>query len=214
MRTRAWSLLMVLMVSGCSVFGIRSGTAEPSYSLVAKTGDLEIRRYAPRVAIETVIADDEVSARYQGFRRLAGYIFGANKTRAKIAMTAPVAQDSAGVPEKIAMTAPVAENRDANGHWRIQFFAPASYRLETMPIPDDPSVEIVAVPEATYAIHRFTGDRSPRAIARETRKLLAELQGSGWKATGNPFAWFYDPPWTLPFCRRNEVGVPAEIATP
>lgn len=202
---RAWSVLVLLLVSGCSVFGIRSGTEEPRYTLVHQTKDFEIRRYGPRVEMSTVLTSDENAARYQGFRRLAGYIFGGNKTHAKIAMTAPVAQNA----EKIAMTAPVAESRDADGAWRIAFYAPSTYTLATMPVPDDPAVELRTAPGIVVAVRRFTGDRSPAAVARETENLLKDLDGSGWRADGQTFAWFYDPPWTLPFLRRNEVGVPA-----
>jgi hypothetical protein len=205
--TKAWSVLALLLVSGCSVFGIRSGTEEPHYTVIHQAEGFEIRRYGPRVEMSTVLASDENEARYQGFRRLAGYIFGANKARAKIAMTAPVAQNA----EKIAMTAPVAEARDAGGRWRIAFYAPSTYTLATMPIPDDPTVELRSVPGMTVAVRRFSGDRSPEAIARETQTLLRDMDGSGWRAHGESFAWFYDPPWTLPFLRRNEVGVPAEI---
>jgi hypothetical protein len=195
-----------LLVSGCSVFGIRSGTEEPHYTLVHQAGGFEVRRYGPRVEMSTVLASDENEARYQGFRRLAGYIFGGNKAREKIAMTAPVAQNA----EKIAMTAPVTEARDADGRWRIAFYAPSTYTVETMPIPDDPTVELRTAPGMVVAVRRFSGDRSPAAVAEETRNLLRDLEGSGWRATGETFAWFYDPPWTLPFLRRNEVGVPVE----
>jgi SOUL heme-binding protein len=207
--TKAWSFLVVLLLSGCSVFGIRTGTEEPRYALVQQTTGFEIRRYGPRVEMSTVVASDENEARYQGFRRLAGYIFGANKARAKIAMTAPVAQN----PEKIAMTAPVAERRDSSGGWRIAFYAPSGYTLDTMPVPDNPAVELRDTPAVTVAIRRFTGDRSPAAVARETANLMRDLQGSGWRASGPGFVWFYDPPWTLPFLRRNEVGVPAEAVS-
>ncbi len=206
--TKAWSIVVLLLVSGCSVFGIRSGTEEPRYTLVHQGEGFEIRRYAPRVEISTVVASEENHARYQGFRRLAGYIFGGNKAHAKIAMTAPVAQHS----EKIAMTAPVSEQRDSAGRWRIAFYAPSTYTLDTMPIPDDPAVELRTAPGMVVAVRRFSGDRSPVMVARETENLRKALVGSGWTAGVESFAWFYDPPWTLPFLRRNEVGVPAEIA--
>ena len=205
--TKAWGILALLLVSGCSVFGIRSGTEEPRYTLVHQASGFEIRRYGPRVEISTVLATGENDARYQGFRRLAGYIFGGNKAHAKITMTAPVAQNA----EKIAMTAPVAEQRDDSGRWRIAFYAPSTYTLESMPIPEDPAVELRTAPGIVVAVRRFSGDRSPAAVARETQNLLRELEGSGWKASGPSFDWFYDPPWTLPFLRRNEVGVPVEI---
>ena len=34
------------------------------------------------------------------------------------------------------------------------------------------------------------------------------LEESNWRAVGEPTTLFYDPPWTIPFLRRNEVAVP------
>jgi len=200
-----------LALAGCSVVGVRSGTEEPRYTVVERVRGVEgveIRRYAPRLAAETVVEADEVEARNAGFRRLADYIFGGNRGDEKIAMTAPVEQQSA----TIAMTAPVAQTRAADGGWAIRFFMPATYTRETLPVPNDPQVSIVDVPEQAVAVRRFSGSRSPAAVARETEALRAALDASGWTAAGDPAAWFYDPPWTLPFLRRNEVAVPVEPA--
>ena len=77
--------------AGGSIVGIRTGTAEPSFTVQRQVRGVEIRRYGPRIAAETTIDADEEKARSEGFRRLAGYIFGGNTTKSKIAMTAPVA---------------------------------------------------------------------------------------------------------------------------
>jgi hypothetical protein len=196
---------VVQVVEGIGgIVGIRVGTEEPLYVAEPLTQNVEIRRYGPRVAAETTVLDDEESARNVGFRRLAGYIFGGNSRQASIAMTAPVAQAS----EKIAMTAPVAQSRDAQGGSVIRFFMPSKWSLETLPSPNDANVRLVEVPAETYAVLRFTGDRSPAAVADRTAELLKVLQENGIESTDEPVTWFYDPPWTLPFRRRNEVAVP------
>jgi hypothetical protein len=199
-------LAVGLTVAGCSVVGIRSGTEEPHYIVVETIGSIEIRRYDPRIAIETDVAGDEMAARSAGFRRLAGYIFGANQGGGKIAMTAPVAQAPAG-GATIAMTAPVAADRGAGGQWRIRFFAPAGYTLATMPHPNDSAVRIAMVPAETVAVLRFSGSSSPAAMAERQRALLQGLQATAWRPDGAPVAWFYDPPWTIPAFRRNEAAV-------
>ena len=107
------TLLGSLLLSACSVFGIRSGTEEPPHSLVERLGDVEVRRYDARIAAETTVNGNAYEARGEGFRRLAGYIFGGNQGRTRIEMTAPVAQSG----ERIAMTAPVAQAADAT-RWR------------------------------------------------------------------------------------------------
>jgi hypothetical protein len=187
-----------------STFGIRVGTEEPHYLATALSDRAEIRRYGPRIAAETTVAADEDRARNVGFRRLAGYIFGGNHRDETIAMTAPVTQQSR---EKIAMTAPVAQARDGEQS-TIRFYMPSKWTLETLPTPNDDKVRLVEVPAETVAVLQFTGERSPRAVAARTGELSELLRAKGIEALGPPQAWFYDPPWTLPFRRRNEIAIP------
>ena len=200
-------------LAACSVVGVREAE-EPAFSVIARVGAVEVRQYAPRIAAETSVGGGEMEARSAGFRRLAGYIFGSNHSRAKIAMTAPVAQApvvQAPVVqsgESIAMTAPVAQARDGSGQWLIRFFMPAKYTMETLPQPLDPAVRLVPVPGETMAVLRFSGSTAPEAVKARERELLRTLQGSAWQPTGTAVAWFYDPPWTLPPFRRNEVAAP------
>ena len=183
------ALLSSLWLTGCSVFGIREA-AEPSYRVLARVHAIEIRRYDPRIAAETTVTASEETARSTGFRQIAGYIFGANHARAKIAMTAPVAQ-----------------RRSGPGHSTIRFFMPAGSTLQTLPTPNNPQVILAPLPAETFAVLRFSGTPTPDAVAREDARLLHGLAGSGWSVAGAPVAWFYDPPWTLPPLRRNEVAV-------
>ncbi len=199
------SLLGGLLLGACSAFGIRSGTEEPRHTVAERLGDVEIRRYAPRLAAETTVAGGAYAARGEGFRRLAGYIFGGNRKQARIDMTAPVAQSSASSGERIAMTAPVAQEAGDSG-WVIRFFLPAA--LSDPPAPNDARVRIVPVPEETVAVLRFSGTATEAAIADRRAALLAALSGTAWRPAGEPVSWFYDPPWTLPPLRRNEVAVP------
>lgn len=208
------TLLSGLLLTACSVVGVRSGTEQPRYDVVARLPDgVEIRRYAPRVAAETTVDGTEYSARSTGFQRVAGYIFGGNSGHARIAMTAPVAVARGG--ERIAMTAPVAQAHDADGRWTIRFFLPASLALADAPAPDDARVRVVAVPAETMGVLRYTGSISPTAVAQARARLLAALSSSAWTPQGEAVSWFYDPPWTLPPLRRNEAAVPvAQAAAP
>lgn len=201
MLKRAATLASTLVLSACSVFGVRSGTEEPRFEALGTEAGLEFRRYAPRLAAETVVEGEEAAARSEGFSRLARYIFGGNQGSARIAMTAPVAQD----PMRIAMTAPVAQVATAGGY-RIRFFLPAA--LRDPPAPLDARVTVVEVPAETVAVRRFTGLPSPEAVAEARRQLEAALSSTRWAAAGEAVAWFYDPPWTIPALRRNEVAVP------
>lgn len=201
------ALMSGLALFACSTVGVRE-TPQPSYTVTAKLGDVEIRQYGPRVVAETLVAGDELDARDTGFRRLAGYIFGGNHGGTRIAGATPEAsQQATNGGTKIAMTAPVAQAHEPTG-WRIRFFMPADYTLQTLPVPNDPQVRLATVPPETMAVLRFSGSPTPQAVAAKTSDLVAALEGTAWRPTGAPVAWFYDPPWTLPPLRRNEVAVP------
>ncbi|MCV7015502.1 SOUL family heme-binding protein [Mycolicibacterium madagascariense] len=176
--------------SALSVFGVRTGTEEPPYTATPLGDGVEIREYRERIAAETTVTAGEDAARSTGFRRLAGYIFGSNRGSAKIAMTAPVAQ------------AP-----DPKGDWVIRFYMPSKWAMGELPTPNDDRVRLVTVPAETVAVLRFSGDRSAQAVAERTEQIRKVLRDKGFDATGEAVAWFYDPPWTLPFLRRNEVAI-------
>lgn len=196
-----------LIEAGGSVVGFRRFTEEPLHTAEQLEDGIELRRYGTRIAAETTIVGDEEAARQIGFRRLARYIFGSNHTAA--AMPVPVhRQTGARRGEKIAMTTPVSQQASPDGQWTIRFFMPSRKTLESLPAPDDPSVSLLAAPAETVAVRRFSGSISPRAVASQTESLLRALRNHGYEPTDSPAAWFYDPPWTIPFLRRNEIAVP------
>lgn len=200
-----------LIQAGGSVVGVRNGTEEPAYTVEQLSSGVEIRRYGSRIAAETTVDADEEAARSAGFRRLAGYIFGGNHAQTKIAMTAPVAQQVGSTRgESISMTAPVSETAGSNGEWVIRFFMPSDKTMESLPQPKDPAVRLVSVPPETVAVRRYSGSISSRAVASETDQLMRTLRDNGLEPIGKPAAWFYDPPWTLPALRRNEIAVTVE----
>jgi hypothetical protein len=194
-----------------STVGIRVGVEEPLHSGQSLADGVEIRRYGARVAAQTTVVDNEEAARSAGFRRLAGYIFGANHQSDRIAMTAPVGQQATGDGgRKIAMTAPVAQQIGENQSWVIRFYMPTGWTLQSLPTPDDERVGLVTVAPETVAVLRFSGDRGPDSVAEHTRRLREKLRDYGFVAVGEPTAWFYDPPWTLPCRRRTEIAISVE----
>ena len=188
--------------SALSIVGVRT-VEEPHYIRRPLTDRVESRQYGSRIAAETTVTGEKQKALNTGFRRLAGYIFGGNHRDTEIAMTAPVSQSK----EEIAMTAPVSQAGNADDGWTVRFFMPSKWSMETLPQPDDESVRLVTVPPQTVAVLSFTGDRSAAAVAARSEELRTTLQDNGIEAKGEITAWFYDPPWTLPFRRRNEVVV-------
>ena len=201
------SIVCALLLTGCSVFGVRLGTEQASYTVIAHLDDnTEVRRYPPQLVAETsVTAPDESSARNKAFRVLFDYISGASRAQKKVAMTAPV---ETAAPETIAMTAPVETTAQAGGSYAMRFFLPAEYTMETAPEPTNPEVRIVEVPERTLAVLRFSGSRGADNVAHHASELERVIAGCSWRAVGEPTTLFYDPPWTIPFLRRNEVTIP------
>lgn len=205
MLKAAGSILELVAQSALSVVGVRA-YEQPPYEVVGRAGPCEIRAYGPRLAAETVL---DGGTRDQAFGLLAGYIFGKNRARSggaeKIAMTTPVEMRS----EKIAMTAPV-ETAGAGGtRVAMRFFLPRSMTRATAPEPADPRVRIVEAPGETLAVLRFSGATDDARIDEHKEALLRELRGSAWEpAGGEPVFLGYDPPFTPPFLRRNEVAVP------
>lgn len=202
---RTLALFAPLFLAGCTVFGVRT-VAEPPYTVVDRPVEgVEIRRYAPRVAAEVRLAADAASPDSRAFRLLFDYISGANAGAREIAMTAPVEQ--AGT--SIAMTAPVETGQSADA-FVMRFFLPEGFNAATAPEPDDPRVTLVDLEAGHVAVAGFTGWWTWAGVARRQAVLVERLGETAWQPAGSPTAWFYDPPWTLPFLRRNEVVVPVE----
>lgn len=182
----------------------------PAYDVVTKHDGFEVRRYAPTIVAEVQVEGSARNASNAGFRLLADYIFGNNESRSEIAMTAPVAQKASS--EKIAMTAPVAQT-EATGEgtdrrWVIQFTMPSKYTMKTLPRPRDERVKIREMPEAYFAAVRFSGAPAHSTVETRMAKLEDAARAAGLEPTGTPTYARYDPPWVLPFMRRNEILLP------
>ena len=105
------------------------------------------------------------------------------------------------------MTAPVATQSSGGGQWVIRFFMPSEYTAATLPVPNDSAIRITTIPPETVAVIRFSGSRSAAAVEKKRAELRAALAQTRWVANGDPVDLFYDPPWTMPALRRNEVSV-------
>lgn len=183
----------------------RAETPLVPYEVVEPLGEgMEVRRYADRAAVETDAGDGTSGA----FRRLFKYIDGGNAGGAEIAMTAPVETGPPG--RKIEMTAPV--ETTAGPGKVMRFFLPEGMTADTAPRPVDPAVRVVVVPGGTEAVLRFSGLYGVEGALERAPELAAALEGAGWTATGPARTYFYDPPWRLPWNRRNEVVIPVERA--
>ena len=177
---------------------------EPKYTVVRAYDGFEVRDYAPYVVAEVLVPGPEAEAGNQGFRILAGYIFGGNRGERKIAMTAPVTQAAA---TRIEMTAPVAQ-AEADGGFVVQFMMPSAYTLETLPEPLDPRVRLRQVPGGRFAVIRYSGSWSQQNYREHLRQLATAVDAAGLRATGKPIYARYNAPYVPWFLRRNEIWLP------
>lgn len=166
--------------------------------------EYDIRDYPERIVAQTTVEDMSYrESLNEGFRRVAGFIFGGNMQNQKIAMTAPV---QVGPPTKIAMTAPVMAQDSPKG-LTVSFGMPRAYTLDTLPTPKDSRVRIVRIPQQRFAARTFSGYFSVRKFQEERSVLLAALARDGKEAMGQAEFAGYNAPWTPPWMMRNEVLV-------
>jgi hypothetical protein len=186
-------------------------TPRVPYETVGTVDDVELRRYPSTVVAETVAPSEN-----QAFGRLFRYISGNNRSDTEVSMTAPVETESGGssaaraaaTGESISMTAPV-ETEDEEEGRRMAFYLPDSYDYESAPVPADPNVRLVEIPERTLAVKTFSWWATDGRVESKTEDLLETVRDtdSGVVVNGDPFLMRYDAPGTPPFLRTNEVAV-------
>lgn len=198
---------MGVAILGSALWGpIVSNVEQAKYSVVEQYSNIEIRDYAPIIVAETEVSGAREKAISEGFRIIADYIFGNNSTAQKVSMTAPVTQQGS---EKIAMTVPVMQKSDGDT-WHVRFVMPASYTMDTLPKPNNSAVMLKEIGSKRYAVIRFSGIAGEDRLKLHTEDLSAFITAKELKSLSAPTYAFFNPPWALPFSRRNEVMV--EIA--
>ena len=190
----------------------RAFVEKPKFEHLERKHGYELRKYPPAIAAQVTMPANTPDAMNKAFRVLADYIFGNNESQAKVAMTSPVIQEPK-TSEKVAMTSPVLqEPAAANGgldvEQKVQFIMPSSYTLETLPKPKDARVSLVERPARVYAVVRFTGVGKDEKMVEKEKELRESLQRDGIEVDGAAVFARYDPPWTFPLFRRNEVLIP------
>lgn len=178
-------------------------TERPSFTVERQSSGLELRQYRPYLVAQTEVEGPMETAGNEGFRRLAGYIFGGNGTGQKIAMTAPVAM----------MPAQEALGFSPKGRgFVVQFMLPAGLTLASLPKPKDARVTFTEVPARRVAVLAYRGNWSEVRYQAHLEKLQSALAKEGLVAVGTPVWARYDPPFMPTFLRTNEILV--EVQTP
>ncbi len=229
---------LIFLALGLLLGEYAMATEEPKFEVLSQQGNIELRRYRAFVVAETTVEGDMDAASNKGFRAIADYIFGNNQSASsvseaaseKIAMTAPVTMEPvAPAPQKIAMTAPVAIEPLASAapsastspttpsmqgakRWRVHFVMPSQYTLSSLPKPNNAAVQLRQVPSKTWAVLGYSGFNTESRVQQKTDELVSWLQAQKIQSLGTPQLARYNPPWTLPMFRRNEVMI--EIQQP
>jgi hypothetical protein len=193
----AGTTALVLAGAAMAAGPIMSRVEHPKYEVVSRDGDYEIRAYAPMIIAQAEVQGMRKPAIEEGFRIIAGYIFGNNQAKTKIAMTAPVQQQATAQPPTGGET--------ASDRWRVSFVMPSSWSLDRLPPPADSRIKLTPVPAQRMVALTYSGSYSNGILAEKTRELRDYAQRKGLAVTGAPLLAFYNPPWTLPMLRRNEV---------
>ena len=181
-------ILVLLLTTGCN--GMFTKTKEPVYTLVEQAGEIEIRDYAPMAIAQIAITEkDRMDAANAGFMPLANYIFAKNRGGEKLAMTAPVQQQ------------PLEQG------WGVTFVMPDGYNVKNLPKSEDNRVVIKDMPKTRYAVISFSGRPTDSNVSENETKLNDFIKTRKLKTIGKPLYNYYNPPWTPPCMRRNEVWI-------
>jgi hypothetical protein len=180
---------------------------EPSYQVLSEAGNYEVRLYEPYIIAQTTVSGDYDDAMSEGFREIAGYIFGGNSANNQISMTAPVLEnEQVQSPQQIAMTAPVLDTGTSNKR-TVAFVMPGKYSLESLPVPKSDKVSFAEIPERKVAVLSYGFYTNEARIESKKLELLNLLQSDGVSVKGEATSARYNPPFSMPLFLRNEIMV-------
>jgi effector-binding domain-containing protein len=203
MRIKFFSILTLLLLFSNYLMAVD----EPEFNSTFKDDNLEIREYAPKILAQVSVLGDFNEATSKGFKLLADFIFGNNISidgSSKIDMTAPVVVEP--VSEIINMTAPVI-TEGINNEWVVSFVMPKEYSLSTLPKPNNKNITITRLPAEKYAVIVFSGLVRKSNYDEQVKLLKKFILKKNLKTIGLIQIARYNPPWTLPFFRRNELMI-------
>jgi len=155
---------------------------EISYEIVSKNDVYEIRKYSDRLAVETIITNQNNS-----FRKLFNYISGNNQSNEQIQMTTPVTRI------------------EKSGNMTMQFYLPAKFDQNSVPDPLSNDVKIVNIERGHYAVLRYSGRASDNNFIKHKDILQNQLAKDNILIISSSIRATYNSPFTLPAFRRNEA---------
>ena len=200
--------LIPLCLTVMSLINFRvMATEEPEFTLISQENAIEVREYQPKIIARVEVEGDFDDASSKGFKLLADYIFGNNLLNGeaqKISMTAPV--EMTPLAEDIVMTSAIMKS-EVNHKWQVNFVMPKEYSLDTLPRPNNEQVKIIEIPKEKYAVIVFSGLVRDSSYSEKAQLLNDFILTKNFTQLEAIKIARYNPPWTLPFFRRNELMV-------
>lgn len=181
--------------------------AHEKYVVGEKHGAIEIRTYPPAVMAEVDIRGSMKEAMGDGSDILSEYIAGKNASTRPLAVTAGGVATQTQANDTIPMTLPVMQMGNADATWKIRYVMPETYTLETLPKPANFLIRLVPLAQRRVVALRFSGSADEEAVKARTDEVQAFLKEQSLPPRSNPILAVYDPVWTVPFLRHNEVMV-------
>lgn len=188
-----------------------------NFKVLSRNDRYEIREVEPYFIAETTMPGKtgfDFNGASQSFNVLAEYLFGKNIPKEKMEMTTPViTRKTTSVGERMEMTTPVITKRTTNQEkWQMSFVLPSKYGAE-LPMPSNPSVRITEVPKKIVAVVAFSGFVTDEEVKRRESTLRAALKSDREFQVQEEVeveVAQYNPPFSLPFTRRNEIALEVE----
>jgi hypothetical protein len=191
-----WLISLLVIAAVFLVFQLvvsmtTSDIETPKYKVLKKYPRFELRQYESMILATTNLGtasyDEKAS---EGFRTVASYIFGKNKSNEKIAMTAPVIYHADSIST-------------------LSFVVPRSKTQESMPVPIDQNLTFVVQAPKLLAVLDFGGFINNEKLAARMAELKIALLKEGFQIKGQGYYFGYNPPWQL-IGRKNEVAFELE----
>jgi hypothetical protein len=178
------------------------GLQGPLYTVVESCEPYEIREYPGYMVASTTMEEEAedlaMVSSGTAFNTLATYLFGANDQAKPMSMTTPVTTTSSGDMRFYLLDGTGTTTLDNN-----------------LPLPlENAGVQLKEIPPARLAVRKFTGFVTDGEVARQKDTLLSFLGMDGVEldvahgAMVPHLIFQYNPPYTLPMVRRNEIAVP------
>lgn len=183
------------------------GLVGPKYTVIFRGDDYEIRDYESYTVASTSMSKigepysmDDIAKGGAAFNALAAYLFGGNDEGKVMDMTTPVSTTSIGEMRFY-----------LKGDGVSDFPQPL---LPEGKFNEQGAVKLVEVPPARLAVKKFTGFVTEGEVARQKDALLSALALDGVEVDASHGAVIphiilqYNPPYTIPIIRRNEIAIP------